>query len=529
MHAFLAAFASLVAGSLHGYDRVVFRGHLRALSYPKGMYHYFQNNRLLLRDFDEHVHAKTAQLLQASLAEAERLQRPIIYLPSSRTDKEALARRLLAENPVREGLIAVFKCVEPAHTFELERNRTAKILEIVGKPGRCQHVYHYYLHPVFGFMYARVQTWFPFVVQIGLNGREWLARQLQQAGVRYRRQHNKYEWLEDFAQAQALLDQQVSWDWPNSLEAILGQVHPLHAGFLGGMHVPYYWSAFQSEWASDYLFHRRADLERLVGQWLRQSWLDYTTADVLRFLGRAVPLGSNRHRNMTKGEVSTNVKTREDGVRIKHWLDGNSLKLYSTVFSERANLRIEATVNAPRAFRVLRTKENDPEGEKSQQPLRLGVVDLPLRAEVCQAANDRYAAALTTLADNTALREWAEPYCQKVPALGKAKRSARALNPLGAADAALLRAVVDARWMLAGLRNKDLVALLYGEPATEETEQRRRSAQVTRQLRLLRAHGIVQKEEGSHRYHVDPEARKRVLALLAARDANTAELTRKAV
>jgi hypothetical protein len=27
-------------------------------------------------------------------------------------------------------------------------------------------------------MYARIQTWFPFNIQVGLNGREWLARQM---------------------------------------------------------------------------------------------------------------------------------------------------------------------------------------------------------------------------------------------------------------------------------------------------------------------------------------------------------------
>lgn len=529
MHAFLATFASLVAGSLHGYDRVVFRGHLRALSYPEGMHHYLDNNRISYRDFDEHVRAKTAQLLKASLAEAERLQRPIVYLPSSRTDKEAAARQILDENPVRDGLIAVFKCVEPAQTFELQRNRAAQCVEIISTPGRCQHVYHYYLHPVFGFMYARVQTWFPFAIQIGINGREWLARQLQQAGVRYRRQHNKFEWLEDFAQAQALLDRQVSWDWPSSLEAIQQQVHPLHPDFLGRMQVAYYWSAFQSEWASDYLFHRRADLQRLFDQWLRQGWLSYRCADVLRFLGKSVPVDSNRNRNMTKAEVRTKVKVREEGTCIKHWVDDNSLKMYSVSFAETANLRVETTVNEPKAFQVYRTKENDPEGEKDWRPLRLGVVDLPLRAEVCQAANDRYAAALTALQDKTALREWAEPYCQKVPALGDSGRRERGLNPLGAADAALLQAVVDARWMVAGLRNKDLVAALYDGKAADAAEQRRRSAQVTRQLRLLRAHGIVHKQERSHRYHVDAEARNRILGLLAARDANTAELTRKAV
>ena len=32
-------------------------------------------------------------------------------------------------------------------------------------------------------MSARIQTWFPFNVQVCLNGREWLGRQLAEAGI----------------------------------------------------------------------------------------------------------------------------------------------------------------------------------------------------------------------------------------------------------------------------------------------------------------------------------------------------------
>ena len=46
---------------------------------------------------------------------------------------------------------------------------------------KCLHLYHYQVHPVFGFMHARIQTWFPFAIQICLNGREWLARAMNTA------------------------------------------------------------------------------------------------------------------------------------------------------------------------------------------------------------------------------------------------------------------------------------------------------------------------------------------------------------
>jgi hypothetical protein len=61
------------------------------------------------------------------------------------------------------------------------RDRNAKTIELEPRHRKCLHLYHYQVHPTFGFMHARIQTWFPFAVQICLNGREWLARSMDAA------------------------------------------------------------------------------------------------------------------------------------------------------------------------------------------------------------------------------------------------------------------------------------------------------------------------------------------------------------
>lgn len=68
---------------------------------------------------------------------------------------------------------------------------------------KCTHLYHDLLHPVFGFMHVRLQTWFPFSIPVCLNGREWLRCDLQAAGVGYRRFENSFSQLDDVAAAQA--------------------------------------------------------------------------------------------------------------------------------------------------------------------------------------------------------------------------------------------------------------------------------------------------------------------------------------
>ena len=73
-----------------------------------------------------------------------------------------------------------------------------------------------------------------------------------------------------------------------------------------------------------------------------------------------------------------------------------------------------------------------------------------------------------------------------------------------------------------------MVAALYAAGTADPPERRRRSARVTRLLRLLRAHGLLEKIPGTHRYQVGAEARIQIQALLACRNANPDQLVANA-
>ena len=79
-----------------------------------------------------------------------------------------------------------------------------------------------------GWLHARIQTWFPFSIQIGMNGREWLARQMDGAGIDYQRQDNCFPWVSNWEKAQQLLDSQLRADWPTLLDQIAGTLNPIH-------------------------------------------------------------------------------------------------------------------------------------------------------------------------------------------------------------------------------------------------------------------------------------------------------------
>jgi hypothetical protein len=519
MKTFLRRFGAVVLGVLSGFDRLVFKGKLRQLYAPEGMNCYLSANHVLYVNFRQHVESVTERVLDASLIGQGKQLGRFEYLTSSQVSKEEIARQYAAEHQVTEGLVCVLQCVEPCWSFDLDKKADGK-LTVAGKPRKCSFLYHYYLHPQLGWMHVRLQTWFPFEIQVYLNGREWLARQLDRVGMRYRRSDNKFLWVEDWAAAQQLFDQQLQTSWPGVLDALQQQVHPLHPGHLGRLPVGYNWTVYQSEWATDVAFASRQDLERFYKRWVRHAFVNFDSADVLRFLGRSGRLYENG-----TSAIQTKVEQFYEGTRLKHWVDHNSLKLYDYLNV----LRPETTINEPKGFRVYRTAQDDPDGEMKWRILRRNVADLYRRAQVSQAANERYLEALAGVAETKSVKELTEPLCQRVPEPGKKPgRKVRALNPLGAADAALLTAISDPKHMINGVRNRDLVQALYPEPTTDAQEKRRRSARVTRLLRILRGHGLLHKVSKTNRYQMPPDARTKTLAILAARDVNPDELTSKA-
>lgn len=514
MPSFLQCCAGLVLGVLSGFDRLVFRGRLRRLYTAEGMNHYCNANHVLRKEFKEHARSVTAQVLQASLVdEAKRCGR-YRYLNSSQIDKDQVARAIADQHRVNEGLVCVLQALESCWTFDV--NSVNGVLKVQGERGKCSFLYHYYQHAQFGWMFVRLQTWFPFEIQVYVNGRDWLAQQMDREGLSYRRSDNKFLWVADWRRAQELLQQQLATPWPTVLDELQRAVHPLHPLQLGQFPVAYNWTVFQSEWATDVAFRARQDLERFHGRWLRHAFLNFDSAKILRFLGRSGRLLGNGP------PVHSKVERQFEGARVKHWVDHNSIKLYDHLNV----LRAETTINNPSGFRVYRTAENDPDGALSWMLLRHGVADLHRRAQVSQAANERYLEALAGVAETKTVKELAEPVCRRVPAPGhKSPRKVRALNPLASDDMALLRAISDPKWMVNGLRNRDLVAVLYPTASADPAERRRRSARVTRLLRLLRGHSLLHKVPHTHRYQVPAQARTTILALLAAADANPDKLT----
>jgi len=512
MREFLMRHGANVMGILEGVDRLLFRGTLRALSCPRVMEAYCSASRVLLKDFGQHVLEVSTRVKRAASAAISKLKRPVRYLGSPEICKEDVARKIARQDGIGAGVIALLTCVETCRSYSLHSNRETRQLELRYAPRRCLHLYRYQIHPVFGFMHVRLQTWFPFMIHVCLNGREWLARQMDHAGIAYVRRGNCFTHVADMAAAQELLERQFNAAWPSVLNGVAEEINPLRTEIFAHFPQQYYWSVHQSEYATDVMFKRPADLAALYPGLARHAITTFGSGDVMRFLGRQVPSSGQPNAHF-QGEVVSDYKRRPEGVRVVHRVNRNSIKVYD---KQARILRVETTINEPRDFKQFRRAEGQPGSPKQWRIMRRGIADLHRRGEVSRAANARYLEALAAVESPEPLKAVVEPLCQ--PVRWK-KGRARALNPLAPADALLLQAVNRGEFAINGFRNRDLRALLYSVQA-DATERRRQSAAVTRKLRLLRAHGLIQKIGGTHCYRLTAQGRRTVTAVLCAREAS---------
>ena len=514
MNTFLQRHLSSVTGMLSGFDRVRVRGTFRMLAHKGGFASFLKIIGIKLQDFGQWVEQSTDLLRRQTERTAQAAGRPVKYLSSPSISKEDVARQIAAEDGIKRGLICVLSATEPCFSYHVRQHGSP---QLGGGTRRCLHYYHYMIDPYFGFMHVRVQSWMPMVMHICINGREWLARRMDEAGMKYQRVDNCFLQLSDPEAAQKLFDGMLRTNWPRELNRLAKAANPASERILANCRQDYYWSVEESEWASDVMFKSPALLKEVYPNLVRHGMLGLGSRDVLRFLGR------KPHQNL-QAEVSTDLRRRVEGLRIKHRVATNSIKMYD---KQGSVLRVETTINKPRDMKVYRPKEGDEKGEKDWRYLRKGVADTYRRAQICQAANERYLDAMAAVDDPTPLGKLVDDLCRPVKYKGpKAKKSrqVRALNPLAKEDATLLEAVSRGEFTLTGFRNKDIRALLFTGKARDPRDSRRRSGAVTRKLRLLRAHGLIRKMPRTSRYIISDQGRVQITALLAARAANTAKL-----
>jgi len=238
----------------------------------------------------------------------------------------------------------------------------------------------------------------------------------------------------------------------------------------------------------------------------------FSCHDVLRFLGRRTTPGR------FAGEASSSCLTRSEGLRVKHWAEENSIKMYD---KQGSVLRIETTINNVRRFRVRRMTVWKGIRRMRWIPMRWSVADLDRRVDVSRAANERYLEALAVVNLPSPASELLDTVSQRVI---KQRRPYRALRPVCPQETKLFQAVLNGQFLLKGFTNRDLRRRLEGPEPADPQQLRRQSGRMTSQIRLLRAHGLIRKISGTRYYRVTHHGHRTMSAALTLRSADITTL-----
>jgi hypothetical protein len=502
MSAFEIVHQDQVQGKLTCFDRMIFKGHLMALYHPGGMQAFLESQGVKLTRWKPYVRKMTEELKAHVQGLAAEAGRPYEYLANNYTkatghSKEELAREIAARDGITQGLICVFAAVEPCGSFDVVGNRATQRLEVVRRRRKCRQLYFYVIDDQLGFCHIRLQSWFPFEIQIWANGHEMLARALDRQRIDYLRTGNAFYRIADWQAAQRLADRLAARRWPRLLNSLARWVNPHLPAFRKAGFGGYYWVADQVEVATDIAFDTRPGLEKVLPSLFAHAASAFSAEDVLRFLGRKL------HPALA-AEVGTDARRRPEGWRIKHRMGRNSVKVYD----KGPVLRVETTINDHAQFRVLRVQD----GHRKWCPMKKGVADLYRCYQVGRASDERYLEALAAAPDHRQGLVALERLCR--PRRNHGRRHAR-LNPIDPKDLALFRAVLAGEHAIVGFRNTQTQRRLWRNPPADEVEAKRRCAYVSRQIAKLRGHGLIAKVPRHRLYRPTPYGQRVMSAAIA--------------
>lgn len=401
MNKFVAKFRDIIKGVLTGFDRIVFKGTIMPLAHTKGAMRFCVAHGIHNKDFKSWAMGQTEQIIQsAEEYSREQCGHGITPIPFSKTRKETLAHKRQQELGIQSGLIGVWWAMESCWSYRAKYSAQAGYPQLRRDCMKCKHLYFYLDHPLYGFMNIRLQTWFPYHIQIALNGREWLRRSLERAGRDFLARGNKFVYIDDYDRAQRLLDRQLDTRWDHMLDGFLADVFPAKEAILGPG-LSYYWTLWQSEWATDLIYPSPKHIVPIAESLMRHAFATGTSDRILRYLDHPLKKDGTPRADLSQ-EVASRLRDGfHEGLRVRHWAGGNSVKCYN----ELNVLRVEMTMNQPDRFRAHRHTQGQSESEsKRLLPLRKGVADVVVRTQVSQNVNNRFMDNLATAQCETPVR-----------------------------------------------------------------------------------------------------------------------------
>ena len=258
------------------------------------------------------------------------------------------------------------------------------------------------------------------------------------------------------------------------------------------------------------MFKERGFLEDIYPSLVGHAFYDLTCTDVFTFMGR-------KPDPRFQGEAVSDYKNRPVGCRVKFKLKSNSIKMYDKC----SVLRIEATINDPKEFKIYGTVHHK-DGTESKQwkPMGKSISNLYRYAEISKSCNLRFMDAMVDIIPVKSTLDEIGKICSGKKVDGKKVTGFNVWSP---EVVRIMETVSDGKYLISGFRNKDIGKTIF--PAISNPQKR--SSKVSRLLKKLRQHGLIKKVPKSRRYHVTSKGRRVMGALIELRHRDYPKLAAK--
>ena len=485
-----------INGIFETFDRMIINGYLIDLhKYQHFLYYLIQNN-IKLKDFDKFAQQETNSLCDNIENYVKNNNTTITYLNSGKIDKDEVARSVFEQNPNKTGLITVLSTVEICNVITVVSNHNTQKLEIASKATKCKHYYFYYNDEEFGWMFLKIQTWFPYNVQIYINGREYCSKLFDKNNIKYEMYNNSFSYIEDYEKAQEIANGILNEKLSSSFDGLVSNINNHLPKIEKIFNHSYYWCIDQCEFATDINFKNRNDLSLFYKTLVETTYFSFSSEDIYSFFGRNI----SRIHNFTKGEIVSDLRHRYQGYRIKFKINNNQIKMYD----KGNNLRIEVTINNPKDFKILKTKTDDDTGEVTESkywtPMGKSIANLYRYVEISKSITKRYIEALPEIdIDNNVPISEINKISSPIVVNNKKYTGFNILNPN---TLRLLVIISNGKYLINGFTNKSIRLEYFDSDITKKDINK-----MTRLLAKLKAHGIIKKVPRKSKYYLTSNGR----------------------
>lgn len=463
------------------FDRVVLRGYLIGLFFPGSVINLLRN--LGFRNYSNGVLRILTDQLNSHIQKMSNKLGIDIHWWNTK-DKEKYHSKIdfvkikynkqLLEKGKKSKVIAIIKAIEKTSTFSNKQIKTKAGKFFMKMFSVKKYVSQYYIYiddEVLGLSYLKISSYLPFVSEFYFNGHNYIQKQFDLNGKKYKMKDNSFTYVEDLE----LLEYLSSNFKPSMALKRINYWMNIFFKFDKGNRstrsklLKHNWYTYQTEIATNLIFKSA----KFANEFFRKILSNKHTIGLPDKLTEIFSVSKKRNNSKT---TQTKFKTK---AVIKHWLESNSIKCYN---KSGCLIRVETTINKP-----------DLPGLKLKKP----AINLMAYYWYGLQTNSRYVNSISDIDLSSLSDEIFRKY--KDPVMNKNGKRIAAPDLRKDQFIIFLNAILEVNSYSFGFKTKHLQRIL-GESW--------KTPKIAYELRKLRERGAVKKLQSSHYYRLTQEGYK---------------------